>query len=122
VLVAGCTGAGKSTLINRVFGRVVARTGAGVPITQHFERYELENEAVVIYDSKGLEVGDHNEFIETTKSFLVDDTTTTTSAAPATTAKGALSSDNDTSSASNAHSNPSSSGIIARRCLRIVIY
>eukprot|EP00019_Armaparvus_languidus_P004394 CAMPEP_0168592488 /NCGR_PEP_ID=MMETSP0420-20121227/7759_1 /TAXON_ID=498008 /ORGANISM="Pessonella sp." /LENGTH=714 /DNA_ID=CAMNT_0008628479 /DNA_START=60 /DNA_END=2204 /DNA_ORIENTATION=+ len=73
VLVAGCTGAGKSTLINTVFGRPVARTGAGVPITQHFERYELDNEAVVIYDSKGLEVGDHNEFIDTTKSFLVDD-------------------------------------------------
>lgn len=80
VLVAGCTGAGKSTLINKVFGRIVAQTGTGVPVTQHFARYELENESVVIYDSKGLEVGDHAEFIKSTKSFLsasdaaVDDT------------------------------------------------
>lgn len=72
VLVAGCTGAGKSTLINRVFGRSVAQTGTGVPITQHFDRYELEGETVVIYDSKGLEVGEHEEFIRTTGEFLED--------------------------------------------------
>jgi GTP-binding protein EngB required for normal cell division len=70
VLVAGCTGAGKSTLINKVFGRPVAQTGSGVPITQHFDRYDLENEAVVIYDSKGLEVGEHDNFITTTSEFL----------------------------------------------------
>jgi GTP-binding protein EngB required for normal cell division len=70
VLVAGCTGAGKSTLINKVFGRPVAQTGSGVPITQHFDRYDLENEAVVIYDSKGLEVGEHDNFISTTSEFL----------------------------------------------------
>lgn len=71
VLVAGCTGAGKSTLINRVFGRSVAQTGTGVPVTQHFARYELDNESVVIYDSKGLEVGDHADFIRTTQEFLL---------------------------------------------------
>jgi GTP-binding protein EngB required for normal cell division len=75
VLVAGCTGAGKSTLINKVFGRQVAQTGSGVPITQHFDRYELENEAVVIYDSKGLEVGAHDNFIATTSQFLRDGAT-----------------------------------------------
>lgn len=74
VLVAGCTGSGKSTLINTVFGRQVARVGGGVPVTQHFDRYELESESVVIYDSKGLEVGEHTNFMRTTKEFLEDET------------------------------------------------
>ena len=56
--------------MNKVFGRSVAQTGSGVPITQHFDRYELEDEQVVIYDSKGLEVGEHDNFIRTTAEFL----------------------------------------------------
>lgn len=36
VLLTGITGAGKSSLINAVFGQKLAATGTGVPITQHF--------------------------------------------------------------------------------------
>lgn len=36
VLLTGITGAGKSSLINAVFGQKLAKTGTGVPITQHF--------------------------------------------------------------------------------------
>jgi predicted GTPase len=36
VLLTGITGAGKSSLINAVFGKQLAATGTGVPITQHF--------------------------------------------------------------------------------------
>lgn len=36
VLLTGSTGAGKSSLINAVFGQKLAKTGTGVPITQHF--------------------------------------------------------------------------------------
>lgn len=70
VLVAGVTGAGKSTLINKVFGQNVAATGTGAPVTQHFTCYKSQKKNVVIYDSKGLEVGEHLNFIKDTKEFI----------------------------------------------------
>jgi predicted GTPase len=36
ILLAGITGAGKSSLINAVFGENVANAGAGMPVTQQF--------------------------------------------------------------------------------------
>jgi GTP-binding protein EngB required for normal cell division len=70
VLLTGCTGAGKSSIINAMFGKKLARTGTGVPITQHFTRYNSDRDQIVIYDSKGLEHGEHHEFINTTKNFF----------------------------------------------------
>lgn len=70
VLLTGITGAGKSSLINMLFGKNVAQTGTGVPITQHFTKYEDDDMRVVIYDSKGLEHGQFEEFIETTNDFF----------------------------------------------------
>ena len=55
VLIAGSTGVGKSTLINTVFGKKVAITGQGAPITQQITKYSLEN-GLSIYDTKGLEM------------------------------------------------------------------
>eukprot|EP01127_Copromyxa_protea_P006747 TRINITY_DN16738_c0_g1_i1.p1 TRINITY_DN16738_c0_g1~~TRINITY_DN16738_c0_g1_i1.p1 ORF type:complete len:561 (+),score=87.62 TRINITY_DN16738_c0_g1_i1:59-1741(+) len=70
VLVTGITGSGKSTLINAMFGKQVAATGSGVPITQHFTKYDCPNTPTVIYDSKGLEHGEYQNFIETTEAFF----------------------------------------------------
>jgi predicted GTPase len=39
ILVIGKTGVGKSTLINAIFGEETAKTGAGFPVTQYFEKY-----------------------------------------------------------------------------------
>eukprot|EP00013_Stygamoeba_regulata_P003885 CAMPEP_0177632414 /NCGR_PEP_ID=MMETSP0447-20121125/2278_1 /TAXON_ID=0 /ORGANISM="Stygamoeba regulata, Strain BSH-02190019" /LENGTH=537 /DNA_ID=CAMNT_0019133979 /DNA_START=181 /DNA_END=1794 /DNA_ORIENTATION=+ len=73
VLISGVTGAGKSSvMINSMFGKDTARVGCGEPITQHFTRYEQENKNVVIYDSKGLEYGEHVAFIDETKKFFKD--------------------------------------------------
>ena len=41
LLVVGGTGVGKSSLINLVFGKEVARVGNGKPITKGIERYEV---------------------------------------------------------------------------------
>ncbi len=55
ILVAGPTGAGKSTLINTVMGRDVAKTGTGRPVTQGCDVYE--DDLVRFYDTRGYETG-----------------------------------------------------------------
>jgi GTPase Era involved in 16S rRNA processing len=70
VLITGVTGAGKSSLINTIFNKKLAVTGSGVPITKHFIKYSSETLTINIYDSKGLEHGNTEEFINTTQDFL----------------------------------------------------
>eukprot|EP00761_Pharyngomonas_kirbyi_P003500 gb/GECH01003504.1/.p1 GENE.gb/GECH01003504.1/~~gb/GECH01003504.1/.p1 ORF type:complete len:487 (+),score=178.05 gb/GECH01003504.1/:1-1461(+) len=71
ILLAGITGAGKSTLVNSVFGEELAQAGAGMPVTQHFQKFEPQNKPICIYDSKGLELSAHEEFIKETGEFFV---------------------------------------------------
>lgn len=70
VLVSGVTGAGKSSLVNAIFGEGMAKVGVGKPLTQHFSRYAPDDMPVVVYDSKGLEQGFHEEFVADAKEFL----------------------------------------------------
>ena len=58
ILVAGATGAGKSSLINHLFGMEVATEGSGKPVTDRVTRYEPEKVDVVLYDTRGYEIGD----------------------------------------------------------------
>ncbi len=55
ILVMGATGAGKSSLVNLVFGQELAAVGAGKPVTDGIHSYE--NQLVRIYDSEGYESG-----------------------------------------------------------------
>jgi predicted GTPase len=71
ILVAGITGAGKSTLINAVFGEDLAQAGVGLPVTQHFQKFEPKDKPVVLYDSKGLEWSEHEAFIKETGKFFM---------------------------------------------------
>jgi len=70
VLITGITGVGKSSIINSIFGRDLALTGTGQPLTQHFTKYSIPEVPVNIYDSKGLEHGHHKEFIASTLEFF----------------------------------------------------
>lgn len=61
--VVGKTGVGKSTLINAIFGRDVAETGVGKPVTAD-STLHLDSEGVFgFYDTRGLEVGPDSEAI-----------------------------------------------------------
>ncbi|MDY2763772.1 YcjF family protein [Campylobacter sp.] len=68
VLIAGKTGAGKSTLINAIFGKEVAPTGSGEPVTQRIIEYPITNN-FSIFDTKGLEMKD----FEKTLSQIVEE-------------------------------------------------
>jgi predicted GTPase len=57
VAVLGRTGAGKSTLINAVFGADVAATGVGGPVTGALAELEVEGAPLVLLDTPGLELG-----------------------------------------------------------------
>lgn len=57
IIVAGKTGVGKSTLINSVFRENLAKTGRGKPVTTHMKRYTKKNFPLVVYDTRGFELG-----------------------------------------------------------------
>lgn len=61
ILLIGSTGVGKSSLINHIFGDAIAKAGAGRPITEQIEKFDNEESKVVIFDSKGYEVGSKKE-------------------------------------------------------------
>ena len=57
IAVYGATGAGKSTLVNAIFGADVAPTGVGEPVTRDTALYVNDAGTLGIYDGAGLELG-----------------------------------------------------------------
>lgn len=57
IIVAGKTGVGKSTLINSVFRENLAEVGMGRPVTDHMRRITKKDFPLVVYDTKGFELG-----------------------------------------------------------------
>lgn len=70
VMVTGATGAGKSTTLNALFQKSVAKVGAGTdPETMELDSYEL-NDCFRVWDSPGL--GDGVEADRSHKKKLID--------------------------------------------------
>ena len=70
ILIAGKTGAGKSTLINAVFHGHMVETGQGKPVTQHTRKITKEGIPVSIYDTKGLEIKDYRPILDELLDFI----------------------------------------------------
>lgn len=58
LMIVGGTGVGKSSLINRVFGKDVAEIGSGEPVTRGCIRHCSDSFPVVIFDTEGYELVD----------------------------------------------------------------
>lgn len=63
VLICGKTGAGKSTLVNAIFGEDVAPTGNGVPVTMGTEYFAHERLPIGVFDTQGFETGEAGDRI-----------------------------------------------------------
>lgn len=70
IVLLGRSGAGKSSIINSVFGSEMAKVGTGLPVSTTFERYR--DDKVIIYDSRGYEAGDDDSdgFIKGVADFI----------------------------------------------------
>ncbi len=71
--VFGKTGTGKSTLINAIFGREVAVTGTGAPVTAGVDYYAHPDGILGIYDSRGFEMGEAGEQVLASLQRIVDE-------------------------------------------------
>ncbi|MFP6024365.1 GTPase [Helicobacter pylori] len=72
VLLMGATGVGKSSLINALFGKEIAKAGVGKPITQHLEKYIDEEKGLILWDTKGIEDKDYHDTMQSIKKEMED--------------------------------------------------
>lgn len=72
ILLVGRTGAGKSSIVNMIFGENTVDTGIGMPVTKDFVKVSRDDNNIVIYDSEGYELDeDEGEaFISKTLDFV----------------------------------------------------
>lgn len=72
ILLIGATGVGKSSLINGLFGKKIAKAGIGKPVTQHLEKYVDEEKGLILWDTKGIEAKDYQNTMESLKKEMED--------------------------------------------------
>lgn len=66
--IVGGTGVGKSSLVNAVFGRDLARVGKGLPVTSGIHYYH--DDSLGVWDFEGFEIGSERSPAETLRAHL----------------------------------------------------
>lgn len=61
LMIVGVSGAGKSSLINKIFGRGTAPVGTGKPVTSEIKKYTSSQSLINIFDTMGYEIKDKNQ-------------------------------------------------------------
>ncbi|QTO94875.1 50S ribosome-binding GTPase [Helicobacter pylori] len=72
ILLMGYTGSGKSSLINALFGKEIAKAGVGKPIAQHLEKYIDEQKGLILWDTQGIEAADYHDTMQSIKKEMED--------------------------------------------------
>lgn len=72
IIIAGRTGVGKSTLINSIFQKEMAKTGQGKPITQNTREITKNGISLTIFDTRGLEIAAFKETIGELKQLIAE--------------------------------------------------
>ncbi|GAA8668679.1 hypothetical protein KYTH92_13050 [Helicobacter pylori] len=72
ILLMGATGVGKSSLINALFGKEIAKAGVGKPVTQHLEKYVDEEKGLIFWDTQGIEAADYYDTMQSIKKEMED--------------------------------------------------
>lgn len=72
ILLMGYTGSGKSSLVNALFGKEIAKAGVGKPITQHLEKYIDEQKGLILWDTQGIEDKDYHDTMQSIKKEMED--------------------------------------------------
>ncbi|GAA8965707.1 GTP-binding protein [Helicobacter pylori] len=60
IILMGSTGVGKSTLINAIFGKELAQSGTGTPITSRLTKYKSDKKGLVLWDTQGIEAKNYD--------------------------------------------------------------
>jgi len=71
IVIAGATGAGKSSLINHIFSADLAAVGHGRPETRGLNYVTTEKFDIGFYDSEGYEITEHGESNSNFKQIVV---------------------------------------------------